>query len=216
MGKYQDPIVRKQRYYHVNFLFAAFVLVCFINYGFSFIFWKLIMIIIKHNWSEIVTVKLLFYFPSPLVTITFSETLFFSNPPPSLVLPPLALLSVTQTHLRQSTSNAEVAQPVDSVHHTSTSSSSTSFSSVQVGSQHTHTATVTFHLAGPSAARVSPQLPLRGWVCAPGAALRWLGGLKCVMNHLDSDSCPKSGWGGFSLAVLKMSYFQVTLQLRRL
>lgn len=98
-------------------------------------------------------------------------------------------LSVTQTHLRQPTANAEVTQPVDSVHHTSTSSSS----SVQVCSQHTHTATVTFHLAGPSAARVPPQPPLRSRVCAPGAVLRWLGGLKCVMNHLNSDSCPKNG-----------------------
>lgn len=143
------------------------------------------------------------------------------TPNPRLILynpwPSLSILSITLTHLRQPTADAEVTQPVDSVHHTSTySSSSSRFSSIQVCSQHTHTATVTFHLAGRSAARVSPQLSLRGWVCAPGAVLRWLGGLKCVVNHLNSDNCPKSGWGGFGLAVFKMSDFEVTVQLMQL
>lgn len=141
-----------------------------------------------------------------LALLCLSHRLFlytgFSSP-----LPPVAVPSVTQTHLRQPTSDAEVAEPVDSVHHTSTSSSSSSYSSVQVCSQHTHTATVAFHLASASATRVSPQLPLCGWVCAPGALLRWLGRLQCVMNHLDSDSCSL-------LQYSKKSDFQVTVQLR--
>lgn len=82
---------------------------------------------------------------------------------------------------------------MDSVHDTSTTSSSPSstFSSIQVRSEHTHTVTLTFHLARSPAGRVSPQPPLCGRVRAPGAALQRLGRLQGVMDHLDSGSGPK-------------------------
>lgn len=72
---------------------------------------------------------------------------------------------------------------------------------------------MTFHLAGPSAARVSPQLPLGGR-SSPGTVLWGLGGLQRVMNHLDSDSCSvsqcskcqilrsRSRWGGFEKIIM--------------
>lgn len=124
--------------------------------------------------------------------------LFFTLPLP----PPSLSLLLSQTHLRQPTSDAQVTQPVDGVHHTTpASSSSSALSRVQVRSQYTHTATVTLHLAGVPAARVSPQPPLCSWVCSPGALLRRLGGLQCVVDHLGGDSCPNRGCCDFSVEV---------------
>lgn len=65
-------------------------------------------------------------------------------------------LTGTQTHLRQPRSDAEVAQPVDGVHHPSAPPPG-----VQIGGKHTHAVAVAFHLAGPSAAGISPEPPLR-------------------------------------------------------
>ena len=163
MGKCEDPKLTATSNFIYSFRhwqFDSYLKCCsFLNDGTSFLF-------LQNNcrkyWSEIVTAKTHLH-----------------------LLP----YSVTQTHLRQPTSDAEVAQPMDGMHHTSTSSSSSSssFSGIQIRCQHAHTATVTFHLAGPSAARVPPQLPLCGWVCAPGAVLRRLGWLQRVMNHLAGD-----------------------------
>lgn len=98
----------------------------------------------------------------------------------------LVLLCAVRTHLRQPAADAQVAQPVDGVHHSSTSAASTC--GVEVSGQHAHTVAVSLQLGGPPVPRVPPQLPLGGRV-RPGAVLRQLGRLQRVVNHLGVESC---------------------------
>lgn len=102
----------------------------------------------------------------------------------------LVLVCAERTHLRQPAADAQVAQPVDGVHHSSsTASTSAAPCRVEVSGQHAHAVAVSLQLGGPPVPRVPPQLPLGGRV-RPGAVLRQLGRLQRVVNHLDLvESC---------------------------
>lgn len=89
------------------------------------------------------------------------------------------------THLRQPASDAKMTQPVDGVHHTTAFSPST-LSTIEVSSQHAHTTSMALHLVAPSAAGVSPELSLSGWVCSPVAGFWWLRCLQGIVDHHDT------------------------------
>lgn len=110
------------------------------------------------------------------------------------------LVCAERTHLRQPTADAQVAQPVDGVHYSSSTPAAPC--RVEVSGQHAHAVAMSLQLGGPPVPRVPPQLPLGSRVC-PGAVLRQLGRLQRVVNHLDVESCLVESCSVYAFVIFK-------------